>query len=211
MLRVLKEVKKLKNVKEIICVDDGSTIDITSDISSIIPQVKHIKLPTNKGKTEAIVAGLEQSSGKYILLLDADLKNVKALEVDAAIQKIEEQSEVDLIILRRVCAALLVKCTRADVLLSGERIIKKSDLISILNTFNPRGFELEIAMNQYMIERNKKVFWMPSSAVNTHKFAKRGFVSGIIQDLRITVQLVSYLGPYNYLRQIFRFGRHELR
>ena len=78
MLRVLGEVKKLKNVNEIICVDDGSTFDITSDINSIIPDVIHVKLVVNTGKTAAIAAGLEISNGTHILLLDADLKNIKA-------------------------------------------------------------------------------------------------------------------------------------
>ena len=80
----------IKNIKsfpktidfEIIFVNDGSkdnTLNIIKNLSSKNKQVKYISFSRNFGKEAAIYAGLENCSGDYVTLLDADLQDPPSL------------------------------------------------------------------------------------------------------------------------------------
>lgn len=72
----IKRVKQvnLKNIaKEIIVVDDGSTDGTRQKLAKIDGIIK-ISFRKNQGKGAAIRAGLEQTSGDYVLIQDADLE-----------------------------------------------------------------------------------------------------------------------------------------
>jgi dolichyl-phosphate beta-glucosyltransferase len=72
--RVLGFLSKENFSWEVIIVDDGSS-DKTSDLVSSIsnPNVKLVKLKTNKGKGGALRAGIKESVGRYVIFMDADL------------------------------------------------------------------------------------------------------------------------------------------
>lgn len=62
---------------EIIFVNDGPTDDAPKLVKSLIRENKNIKLielSRNFGHHQAIIAGLEHSSGEYIFLIDSDLE-----------------------------------------------------------------------------------------------------------------------------------------
>ena len=60
---------------EVVVIDDGST-DRTSALLEAKPGLyaELIRLPSNKGKGEAVKAGLERASGDFVLFQDADLE-----------------------------------------------------------------------------------------------------------------------------------------
>ena len=63
---------------EIIFVNDGSkdrTLDIMKEYSCNDERVKYISLSRNFGKEAALYAGLENSTGDYIAVMDADLQD----------------------------------------------------------------------------------------------------------------------------------------
>jgi len=63
--------------KEIIVCDDGSLDGTTSEIARMqarIPALKLIRHPRNRGKGAAIRTALEEASGDYVLIQDADLE-----------------------------------------------------------------------------------------------------------------------------------------
>lgn len=97
--------KRLKNVivqrnekYEIIFVDDGSS-DETLRIAKQLVPLKLVSLQRNYGQTVAIDAGIHESSGDIIILLDADLQNDPA-EILTLLKKIDEGCDV--VIGRRV-------------------------------------------------------------------------------------------------------------
>lgn len=66
---------------ELIFVDDGSkdkTLDVIKALRSQDPRVHYISFSRNFGKEAAIYAGLEQSTGDYAVLMDADLQDPPA-------------------------------------------------------------------------------------------------------------------------------------
>ena len=46
---------------------------------------------------------------------------------------------------------------RADTIFSGERIVKKKDFLEVISTLKPSGYQIEIALNKFMMENRKKV------------------------------------------------------
>ena len=63
---------------EIIFVDDGSSDDTLVNIKNLSQDdenIKFISFSRNFGKESAIYAGLELSSGDYVVLIDADLQD----------------------------------------------------------------------------------------------------------------------------------------
>ena len=74
--KVSKKMKSL--VFELLFVDDGSndrTLEILKDLSKEDKRVKYLSFSRNFGKESAIYAGLENSTGDYVTLMDADLQD----------------------------------------------------------------------------------------------------------------------------------------
>jgi hypothetical protein len=134
------------------------------------------------------------------------LRVLAAAEIDRAVATALASSEIDMIILRRIRAGMHARLSRGDVLFSGERIVKTADLLTALAT-NPSRYQIEIALNRYMLENGKRVVWMPSSARNTLKMHKQGPVRGLAGDVAMVKNMVDYAGVGAYLEQYLFFAR----
>lgn len=84
---VISTVKKVKQITQIIVVDDGST-DNTSQIVSKLDDVTLIKHNVNKGKGSAMKTGLKQVLNDVVLFLDADLSQINKIQVESIIKPI---------------------------------------------------------------------------------------------------------------------------
>ena len=88
---------------EFLFVNDGSkdhTLDILREMASRDPRVKYISFSRNFGKESAIYAGLENASGDYISLIDADLQDPPALLLQ--MYELIQSGEYDCVGTRRV-------------------------------------------------------------------------------------------------------------
>ena len=85
-LEIKKVASEMINVKfEIIFIDDGSkdkTLEIIKGYSKLDSKVKYISFSRNFGKEAAIYAGLKAASGKYVVIIDADLQHPPRLIKD---------------------------------------------------------------------------------------------------------------------------------
>ncbi|KHF25382.1 glycosyltransferase [Solemya velum gill symbiont] len=85
---------------ELILVDDGSSDGTPQRVSELIDQYgKHVhllELHRNYGQTAAMQAGIDYSSGKYIVTMDGDLQN----DPDDILRMLEELKERDLDLLQ---------------------------------------------------------------------------------------------------------------
>lgn len=83
MNKVMDEMKKVKF--ELIFVNDGSkdkTLDILKNMAKEDKRVKYISMSRNFGKESAMLAGLENSSGDYIAIMDVDLQDPPSLLIE---------------------------------------------------------------------------------------------------------------------------------
>ncbi|WP_455645742.1 glycosyltransferase [Methanosphaera sp.] len=84
---VIDTVKQVKDITEIIVVDDGST-DKTHEIVSKLDNVILLKHNSNKGKGSAIKTGLKKVTNDVVLFLDADLIELNKIQVESIIKPI---------------------------------------------------------------------------------------------------------------------------
>lgn len=83
MNKVMAEIKKVKF--ELIFVNDGSkdkTLEILKNMAKEDKRVKYISMSRNFGKESAMLAGLENSSGDYIAIMDVDLQDPPSLLIE---------------------------------------------------------------------------------------------------------------------------------
>ena len=76
--QITKELKKKRITYEIIFVDDGSKDDTEEKIETIVQNDKNVKMISfskNFGKEAAMLAGLENSNGDYVSIMDADMQH----------------------------------------------------------------------------------------------------------------------------------------
>ncbi len=77
---------------ELVIVDDGSkdrTYEEALKHSKNLKNVKVVRLPVNRGKTDAIREGFRVSSGRYIIIFDADMQ-FSFEDVKRIVDKLEE-------------------------------------------------------------------------------------------------------------------------
>ncbi|MFA6016841.1 MAG: glycosyltransferase [Patescibacteria group bacterium] len=204
---VLSEMVKVRNINQIIAIDGGSNDNGYIKVKKFL-QVKLIKLEKNIGKTETVKKGVAKNHSDYILLFDADLTNVNYLEIELVINKIINDEKIDMIIFNRKTPKLITKLNRMELLFSGERVLKRSDLIEILKT-NPTGFQLETAINTYMIKNKKNIYWVQSSNINFPKIDKFGKIKGELNNLRMFWEVFKY-GPLSFMFQLLFFARKQI-
>jgi glycosyltransferase involved in cell wall biosynthesis len=87
---ILKKVCSLKNLKEIIVVDDCSTDNTHREIEKLgLSNIRLIRLEKNSGKTAAVRRGLKEVGGDITVIQDADLEYDPA-EIEDVIRPILE-------------------------------------------------------------------------------------------------------------------------
>jgi len=200
--QVLQELTQLSFLKQIICVDDGSTDGTAAEVKQQFPQVELIRLAQNGGKAAAVKAGLDQCRSDNILLFDADIRNMSHSEVATSFQLFTTRA-MDMLILGRTCPHPILRVIRGDVIVSGERWLKKRDLENIFSTLHFEKFALEVAVNHYMIHHQKNSYWFQTSAENTFKTVKYGFVEGWKSTISEVISILT--SQFSILNQLVLF------
>ena len=85
--KVLRVVKKVRTIHEIIVVDDGSS-DKTYAVAKA-EDVRVIRHPENRGKGAAIKTGYQYSKGNILLFLDADVTTFAPQQLTAVLRPIQ--------------------------------------------------------------------------------------------------------------------------
>jgi len=94
--RIMNSVSKLTDSYEIILVEDcgpDNSWKKIQDNCTKYPVVKGIKLSRNYGQQHAIQAGLDASSGKYVITMDCDLQD-QPEEIEKLLSKSKEGFEI---------------------------------------------------------------------------------------------------------------------
>jgi glycosyltransferase involved in cell wall biosynthesis len=217
LLNIIENVRELLNVREldkIILVDDGSDdiseYELLQSIFEGEQRVLVTRLVKNFGKSFAVFFGLSYVTTDNVLLCDSDLTKLNSEQVSDAIIRYQ-MLDLDMLILRRMKMSICAKILRSDTLLSGERITKKAYLDDVFNK-TIKKYQLELAVNQYFIDNKlaKNCFWSPSDAVNFYKFKKISLLRGLFKDLKMYCNIISHVGFFNYVRQVFTFCKEDV-
>lgn len=204
----LNIVTKAKSIDKIICVDDGSQDTNYKKIQKKYPQITTIRLEKNQGKSSAILHGLVSVTTEWVFFIDADLKNLQINEIENAIKAVKNSissaNPLDMLILRRSNYSYFVTAIRHDILMSGERILRTQDALAVFKK-PPTGYQLEIAINLYMMQNRKNCAWIQTSLANSYKIDKWTPLEALRQYKNELVGYISYAGPIKYLKQVKNF------
>jgi glycosyltransferase involved in cell wall biosynthesis len=209
VLHVVKSILNVKYLSKIIVIDDGSN-DRTSymKLKADFPQITSIRLEKNGGKGGAVRKGLQYVSAKYVLLLDGDLTNIKLSELEKALITITSNPHIDMIILRRVDDITSNAWARQDIVTSGQRILKTEDLQEIFRTIF-ESYQLEVAINAYIMKNKKSAYWMPFSIHGPLRTQKWGWKRGMKQYYVALAGYFRYHLLCEFIRQTLFFCRNE--
>lgn len=181
---VVEAVRRTGEVAEIIVVSDGST-DATAEEAAASGADVVIQLPKNLGKGGAILAGARRASGEILLLLDADLENLKPEEIRALVQPVQ-QGRADMTV--GVLAADLVQTVLPH--LSGIRAVRRNALLERSHLAGTR-FGFERALTELAWRERWKIERLPFTGV-THlrKEEKYGLIHGWHGKTRMVVEVL---------------------
>ncbi len=197
---VLGILLKVDGIDEIICVDDGSTDGTPDMLRRNYPNVKLVALSPNRGKAGAVQAGAEQTDCDYLLLIDADLQELRSRDLEAGLRKLRTNAAIDMILFVRTAELWWARLVRGHDLFSGERLIRRTDLLSIFDQ-SVVGYQLEVAINQFMIDNKKRVMRMPLYCRSVLAADKVGAEEGRRKERRMIRSILAYLGVRRFVQQ----------
>jgi glycosyltransferase involved in cell wall biosynthesis len=181
---VLEPLCTIKDVGEVVVVNDGST-DKTSETARALG-VRVIDLPQNRGKSHAMWTGLNSTSGDIVLFIDADLIGLKPEHVRALYTPIEDglaDMTIGVFSCGRGFTDLAQKLTP---FLSGQRGAKREFLMSLDKEEWISGYGIEIALTRHAKESGLQILEVPlENVTQTVKEEKMGLAKGMKARLKM--------------------------
>jgi len=181
---VIEAVRLVPEVSEIIVVSDGSS-DATAEAAAAAGADLIVQLPRNLGKGGAIMAGARRASEPVLLLLDADLQQLKPCEISALIAPVLGD-HADMAV--GVLAEDLVQTVLPS--LSGLRVVPRDALLSRPDLATTRyGFEM--ALTEMARSLRWKVARVPfTGVVHLRKAQKHDLVQAYRGKVGMTLDLL---------------------
>lgn len=201
---VLRAVVGHPAVDEVIVVDDGSQ-DGSADVAQAMG-ASVLRQRRNGGKSAAVAAGVAQAQGDLILLLDADLVGLTAMQVMDLLSPVRS-GRADVAISLRQNAPWVWRRIGLDYI-SGERVMRREMLLPWLNRMaGLKGFGLEVFLNRLWIADRARVAVVGLAAISPSKAAKQGLLRGIAGDVGMMRDIFDTIGAVAALRQIMALRR----
>lgn len=169
---------------EVIVVDDGSN-DNTAEVVADVSGINLIRLPENRGKSEALAVGVRASSRPIIVLLDADLVGFNALHLAMLVDPILEDRADATIGLFRGGKLHTDLAHLVAPFLSGQRAVK-APLLKEFPFHHFSGFEVDVGMVRWLKKHGARLEFIPLFGM-THmmKEQKRGLIHGLRWRLKM--------------------------
>jgi glycosyltransferase involved in cell wall biosynthesis len=163
---IVKSCCEYSSDNEVIIVDDGS-IDETEKILNDLQKkytFRYEKLKENKGKSWAMSHGVEIAKNEIILFMDADLSNVKKEHFDKLLLPMSN-NEADMV-LGQPSETLIDYRINPFVSLTGQRVLKKKDILPIIDEIRNTRFGVETYINLYYRAQGKRIKYVLLEGLN---------------------------------------------
>lgn len=207
---VLQIVYKHPLVDEIIVVDDASS-DNTQNIVKKFPDIRLIANKDNKGKSYSVATGIIESSGEYILMLDADLRGLRSEDIVSLVSPvIGGRADVSMSIRKNTPGWM--KLIKVD-LMTGEKVLPKSIIMPHIQEMTVlRSYALEVFLNRIIIKnkcRIKPVFL--KDVQDDLKTTKTGFFAGVKLFISMWRDILKTISFWEWLYQNFALAKLVIR
>jgi polyisoprenyl-phosphate glycosyltransferase len=183
---VVHEYRKHPRVSEVIVVSDGST-DRTAQRAREAGAIV-IEFAENKGKGDAMAAGVERAEHDLLLFSDADLIGLSQHMISLLIRRAEEDGYDMYSLIRDRVTESFQLYFPAHYSVGGERILRRS-LWNMVPPEDRKGFEVELALNYYAYRSGLVMgYERVPGLLQVSKEQKRGLVAGLIAHIDMFFQ-----------------------
>lgn len=196
IVNIIKDVFGLQFFNEVIVINDGSKDNTGLLIKQLKKSIdfKDVHLNVNKGKGFAMARGAELASNEYLVFIDADLSNFTITHARKLLYPVLS-NKADMV-LGQPTKTLIRPEINPFKNLSGQRSIRKIDLLPILESMKPSRFGVETLINIHYKSTNKKVEYVQlTSLIHPTKFHKtkphKAIKEFIIEGYQILVTIFS--------------------
>lgn len=202
---VLAAFQPVAGIEEIIVVNDGST-DQTAAVVRQWDGIRLIDLPENRGKTQAVLAGIRDAACPVILLSDADLVNLVPSQIEYMIATY--QRGFDMVIMDKGSQPWVFRRLLQSVpALSGTRILHRHFFHAI--PFLPTDrFQLEIRINDHFLHHGLSIAIVPGASIyDPRKYVKYPFFRGLILDIKGGLSILASDGVTSIYKNLRTFRK----
>jgi len=189
---VLKPISTLSIIDEIIVVSDGSHDRTASIARSYNAHV--IEFDENHGKTNAVLAGVQNTDADIILMLDADLIGLTQEHVINLLQPVVEKKVEMTVGIFNSGRGATDFAQKIAPFLSGQRAICRS-VLEKLENYKITSYGIEMALT-LMAQKEKiktQLVYLPN-LTHLMKEEKRGFLLGFLSRMKMYWDILLIFG-----------------
>lgn len=185
---ILQELCTMEILDEILVVSDGST-DNTVKIAKEY-NVKVIELKKNRGKSYAVIDGVNHTDADIVLMLDADLKGLKKSHVMTLLDPVLNEDVQMTIGVFKHGRGSTDFAQKIAPFLSGQRAIKR-EIFQKLKNYPVKDYGIEMALTLLAdAEKIKTKEVELYDLTHVMKEEKRGFITGFASRMKMYFDIV---------------------
>jgi len=170
---ILRDVSKVVCFNEVIVINDGSKDKTGKRIEELKELITFtdVHLLKNRGKGFAMAKGTELAKGDYLVFIDADLSNFKNEHAEKLLYPVIN-NKADMV-LGQPTNTLIPSNINPFKNLSGQRALKKRDIMPILKKMETAGYGVETLINMHFKANYKTVEYVSlENLTHPSKFQK---------------------------------------
>jgi polyisoprenyl-phosphate glycosyltransferase len=190
---VLAILRDVKEIHEIIVVDDGSsdsTLAEAQHAATVDPRLQVIHHDVNRGKGEAIFTGASTARTPYLLFLDSDLMNLKPRNITKLVSPVLS-GEADMTLGLFLGGKISTDIPHwINPPLTGQRCLR-TELIRHVSQEAARGYGIEIAITIAAYAQHYRVKLVPMKGVwHPPSELHRGLISGVAWRANMYAEII---------------------